>query len=175
VPRRWARMAKRAIHVFLMMLVLGIVGCDHATKFVAKVSLEGEAPRALITGVLDLRYTENRDTAFSLLHDFTNPAKGPLILMMSLFAIAAIAAAWWKRRRVAGLLENAAFVLVVGGAIGNMIDRLARGYVVDFIHLELWPVFNVADVAICVGGALVGLVMMRPITTLPPPPAPRRS
>ncbi|MGO9715067.1 MAG: signal peptidase II [Polyangiaceae bacterium] len=145
----------------LMVLVLALVGCDHATKVVAKITLEGSAPRALITGVLDLQYAENRDTAFSLLRNVATPAKGSLILVMSCLAIAAIAAAWWKRRRVAGLLEHAAFVLVVGGAIGNVLDRIEQGYVIDFIHLRRWPVFNVADVAICVGGALVGVVMMR--------------
>ena len=137
---------------------------------VAKVTLEGAAPRALIAGVLDLQYRENRDTAFGLLRDFTSPAKGPLVLVMALLAIAAVAVAWWKRRRVAGLLEHAAFVLVVGGAIGNVIDRFERGYVVDFIHVDHWPVFNVADVAICVGGALVGLVMMRLTSPSPRPP-----
>ena len=92
---------------------------------------------------------------------------------MALLAIAAVAAAWWKRRRVAGFVEHAAFVLVVGGAIGNVIDRFERGYVVDFIHVDHWPVFNVADVAICVGGALVGVVMMR--LTRPPLRPPLRS
>lgn len=170
---RWARMARRAIRGLLIALALATVGCDHATKLVAKVTLEGAAPRALIAGVLDLQYRENRDTAFGLLHDFTNPTKGPLILLMALLAIAAVAAAWWKRRRVAGFVEHAAFVLVVGGAIGNVIDRFERGYVVDFIHVDHWPVFNVADVAICVGGALVGVVMMR--LTRPPLRPPLRS
>jgi signal peptidase II len=150
-----------ALRVLLMVLVVALVGCDHATKVVAKVTLEGTAPRSIIPGVLDLVYTENRDTAFSVFHDVTSPAKGPLLLLMSSLAIAAIAVAWWKRRRVAGLLEHAAFVLVVGGAIGNVVDRFQRGYVVDFIHVQCWPVFNVADVAICAGGALVGIVMMR--------------
>jgi len=154
-------MVERVLRGFLLMLVAALVGCDHATKIVAKITLEGSAPKAVIPGVLDLVYTENRDTAFSLLHGVTSPAKGPLILLMSCLAIAAIAVAWWKRRRVAGLVERAAFVLVVGGAIGNVIDRIEQGYVVDFIHLRRWPVFNVADMAICVGGALVGIVMMR--------------
>jgi signal peptidase II len=158
---RWGRMAERATRGLFMMLVLALVGCDHATKVVAKVTLQGAVPRTLIAGVLDLRYAENRDTAFSLSRDFASPAKGWVILAMSCLAVAAVAAAWWKRRRQARLLEHAAFVLVVGGAIGNVLDRLARGYVVDFIHLRWWPVFNVADVAICAGGVLVGLALMR--------------
>ncbi len=143
------------------MLALALVGCDHATKVVAKVTLQGGLPRSIIAGIVELRYAENRDTAFSLLRSSSSPARGPLILAMSCLAIAAIATAWWKRRRVAPALEHAAFTLVIGGAIGNFVDRVARGYVVDFIHVRMWPVFNVADVAICVGAALVGLVLMR--------------
>jgi signal peptidase II len=144
-----------------MGLVVALVGCDHATKVVAKITLEGNPPRAVIPGVLDLVYTENHDTAFSLLHELTSPAKGPLILVMASLAILAIAVAWWKRRRVARPLEHAAFALVVAGALGNVLDRAQRGYVVDFIHLQYWPVFNVADIAVCAGGALVGIALMR--------------
>jgi signal peptidase II len=51
--------------------------------------------------------------------------------------------------------------MVVGGAIGNVADRLLRGYVVDFIHLHRWPVFNVADIAVTVGAILLGVAMTR--------------
>ncbi len=144
-----------------MLLVVALVGCDHGTKVVAKITLEGNGPRSIVPGFVDLLYTENHNVAFSVLHDFTSPAKGPLLLVMSCLAIGAIAVAWWKRRRVAGLVEHLAFVLVTGGAIGNVVDRWELGYVVDFIHVRYWPVFNVADIAICAGGALVGIAMMR--------------
>lgn len=144
-----------------MVLVVALVGCDHATKIVAKITLEGGAPRVIIPGALDLVYTENRDTAFSLLHALTSPAKGPLILLMASLGIAAVSVAWWKRRRAARLLEHTAFALVIAGALGNILDRFQRGYVVDFIHIRYWPVFNVADVAVCAGGVLVGIVLMR--------------
>ena len=59
------------------------------------------------------------------------------------------------KRRQANRSERAAYALLLGGALGNMLDRLARGYVVDFIHLHHWPVFNVADVLIVIGAALL--------------------
>jgi signal peptidase II len=154
-------MVERAVRGILLFFVIALVGCDHATKVVAKITLEGSAPKRLIPGVLDLVYTENHDTAFSLLHRVTNPAKGPLLILMSSLAILAIAVAWWKRRAVAGRIEHLAFVLIVGGAIANVLDRVARGYVVDFIHVVRWPVFNVADMAICVGGPLLGIAMRK--------------
>jgi signal peptidase II len=151
-----------AVRGVLMLLVVTLVGCDHATKVVATISLPG-ASRVIVPGLLELVYTENRNIAFSLFHQLTSPAKGPLILAMSFLAIAAIAALWWKRWREARLVEHAAFALVVVGALG----RLQRGYVVDFIHVLYWPVFNVADIAVCAGGALVLLTMMR--TSSPSP------
>ena len=143
-----------------MALVIALVGCDHATKVVATVSLPGSS-RVIVPGLLELVYTENRNIAFSLFHQLTSPAKGPLILAMGFLAICAISALWWKRWREARLVEHAAFALVIGGALGNALDRLQRGFVVDFIHVLSWPVFNVADIAVSVGGALVLLTMMR--------------
>src|ERR1700733_8265163 len=122
-------MVERVARGLLLMLVVALVGCDHATKVVAKITLEGSAPKAVIPGVLDLVYTENRDTAFSLFHGVPSPAKGPLILVVACLAMAALV--------------------------------VARGHWVDFIHLRRCPVFTVAAVAICGGGALVGVVMMR--------------
>jgi signal peptidase II len=144
-----------------MVLALALVGCDHATKVVAKVTLQGGLPRSIVAGIVDLQYAENRDTAFSLLRSSSSPAKAPLIVAMSCLAVIAVATGWWRRRHTAPALEHMAFALVIGGAIGNVVDRLARGYVVDFIHVRMWPVFNVADVAICAGGALLGLVLIR--------------
>jgi signal peptidase II len=63
---------------------------------------------------------------------------------------------------VATSIEHLAFGLIAAGAIGNVIDRAARGYVVDFIHVTHWPVFNVADVAIVLGIAMhAGLALRR--------------
>jgi signal peptidase II len=143
-----------------MMLLLALVGCDHATKVAAKATL-GDHPFVLLRGVLDLEYTENHDTAFSLLHSCTSPAKPWLLVLLSCFALIAVAAAWWKRRHQASFLEHVAYVLVVAGAIGNSSDRIARGYVVDFIYVHCWPVFNVADVAVTLGAVALGVTLAK--------------
>ncbi len=146
-------MARRATQFLLLLFTLGLIGCDHATKIGAKAALEGKGPLDLFAGVIDLRYTENRDTAFSALDQFHFAGKSMVIAALATAALVAIAYAWWRRRH-APLVEQAGFALVVAGALGNVGDRLARGYVVDFIHVAHWPVFNVADAAI-VAGALV--------------------
>jgi signal peptidase II len=151
-------MARKIAFTFLLLVAVFLTGCDHATKAIAKSSLRGVV--TIVPGVFDLQYTENRDTAFSLLRQ-TGVAEHPRLLALGAFAILAVVAfAWWRRRR-APLLEQTGYSMIVGGALGNVIDRLARGYVVDFMHLHAWPVFNVADMAIVFGTALVVVSTIR--------------
>jgi len=146
--------------VILLFLVSGLVGCDHATKHVAQEELRGEPPVTLVSGVLDLNYTENTDVAFSTLRWIPREAKFPLIVAANVFMIGFLVVAWYRYRR-SWWLVHGAFALVVAGALGNFTDRLARGFVVDFIHLHHWPIFNVADICLTVGGPLLFLHLLR--------------
>jgi signal peptidase II len=141
--------------------LLFLVGCDHGTKLLAKSTLEPGARRlALIPGVLDLRYTENHDTAFSLLRRLKFSLPPAALGAVSATVLFSLLALWWARRH-APRSEQAAYALIAGGALGNILDRLVRGYVVDFIHLRHWPVFNVADIAIVAGAAWLFLSRLR--------------
>jgi signal peptidase II len=144
----------------LVIFTLALVGCDHATKVAAQAALGRRGPVALLPGLLDLHYAENRDTAFSLLRTVQLPHKGVLLVAASLIGLTAVAVAWWRRRR-ASTMEQAGYALVVAGAFGNVIDRLRSGYVVDFIEIHRWPIFNVADVAIVAGAILLAIVALR--------------
>ncbi|MCU0692979.1 MAG: signal peptidase II [Polyangiaceae bacterium] len=144
----------------LLLVILALVGCDHATKHAAKIALEGKTPLTLVEGVLSITYAENRGIAFSMLQYLPEHVSTPLLSGLAVIAVTAIAAVWWKRRRTT-CMEHAGFALVVAGAVGNLIDRAARGYVVDFIHLRFWPIFNVADIWIVVGGALLMIAAWR--------------
>ena len=75
--------------------------------------------------------------------------------------LTAIALIAWARRRRARLAEQIGYAVLLGGALGNLVDRLARGYVVDFLHLHHWPVFNVADVAVVAGAVFLAIVSGR--------------
>ena len=152
-------MAKRAVRLFLALFTLFLVGCDHATKYAA----EGLAPRGpidVVPGVLELRYSRNDDTAFSLLHRFGAPVESAAIFLglVSVAVLALVLFMWWRRRHDPSRALHFGFALVVAGAVGNVIDRVMHGYVVDFIHVHFWPVFNVADVAIVAGTILLALV-----------------
>jgi len=165
-PPGWARMARRAMGWLLMLFTLAMVGCDHATKVVAQSALGHRGAVPIVSGLLDLHYAENRDTAFSLLQQLHFPGKGAALVALSVMGLALVVAAWWRRRRASNL-EQAAFALIVAGALGNALDRARRGYVIDFIEIHRWPVFNVADVAIVAGAVLLAILALRragPIT-----------
>jgi signal peptidase II len=144
-------MGRRARFSFLLCLILALVGCDRATKTAARGALVSSGPMALVPGMLELRYVENRDSAFSLTQHIGPHVKTPLLALGSVVGLTALAAFGWRIRKRALLSDRIALSLVAAGAIGNSLDRLRSGYVVDFIHLEHWPVFNVADALIVVG------------------------
>lgn len=148
--RVWSRMNKLLRGLALVSCLL-MFGCDHASKRVAEATLADRGPVNLIRGLLDLRYAENHDTAFGLLHRFGIEPMPKLLLAVALFTSCVLAAVWYQRRARCTWMQHAGFALVLAGALGNVMDRALRGYVVDFIHVAHWPVFNVADILVVVG------------------------
>jgi signal peptidase II len=133
-----------------------MVGCDHATKLAASTALRDRTVD-VVPGVLDLEYTENHDVAFSLLRSMHIPGRPHVFFVLAALGAVFVAAAWWRRRREATSMEHLGWSLTMAGAVGNMVDRIVRGYVIDFIHLKHWPVFNVADALVVCGVILLML------------------
>jgi signal peptidase II len=162
-------MAVRTISFLLVFfLCAGLVGCDHATKHAAQTMLSRTGAVSIVPGVFDLRYAQNPDTAFSLSRVVTSEHKPFVLAAVASAMLVVVGVAWWRRRH-ARPLEQLGYALVWSGAAGNVIDRLARGYVVDFMHLRHWPIFNVADVWIVLGLAVLVVLGFRSQT--PPAPA----
>lgn len=134
-------------------LVSGMVGCDHATKRLAVDGLKGGRSVPIISGVLDLRYVENRGIGFSVDRFFPEVIRKPLVYAPGLIAAPILLFLALRRRTTWPL--RIAFGLLAAGAAGNALDRLFRGYVVDFIYVHYWPIFNVADICLCVGAGLL--------------------
>lgn len=129
---------------------------DQCTKLLADALLDFNQPVAVIPFV-NIRLAYNTGAAFSFL------SSGPgwqrwFFVTLALFVIGILVA--WLRRLSAGQMRTAlALALILGGAAGNLVDRLVYGYVIDFIDLYYgswhWPTFNVADSAISIGAALL--------------------
>ena len=132
-----------------------LVGCDHVTKAAAVHWLAPRGPVALLRGLVELRSAENRDIAFSLTRVFASAAKPFVLAAVGVALIAAMLTWAWRRRLVMTGLEQLGVVCVVAGALGNLVDRLLRGYVVDFVWVRHYSIFNVADVLIVAGAAAV--------------------
>jgi signal peptidase II len=125
--------------------------------------LRGESI-VLVPDYLEFRYAENCGAAFGLLDDAPRWLRVVVFMGAGIVAIAALL--WMFVRGHGGKLFAASVPLVASGALGNMVDRLRLGYVVDFIHFHIrdgfeWPTFNVADSTITVGVALLLLDGLR--------------
>ena len=149
------------IRTWLRLIGVGgaVVALDVWTKRLATAHLAGRAPVEVIGEVVRFTYTRNSGVAFGLGAGIPFP--------YYLFSIAAVGAILYLflKQRVGGPLRQLALSLVLGGAIGNLIDRLASGEVVDFIEIGYgrvhWPVFNVADSAVTIGVVLFALTWPR--------------
>jgi signal peptidase II len=135
-----------------------VVGLDQLTKAVVVRSIGLHDYVPLIDGLLSLSHVRNHGAAFGLLSDWNLPYQSLLLSVLSLAALGAIAT-YFMRLPTTARLPRLALALVLGGAVGNVIDRLRLGYVVDFVHVYWreyqWPDFNVADSAITIGVALL--------------------
>jgi signal peptidase II len=142
---RWR--AARALYA----TAAGAYVLDRVTKVAAERSLPGD-PIDLIPGVLSLRYATNSGGAFSLFQDLP----WFFAIVSILVSVAIVATSWRHHDAVAA----GALGLILGGALGNLTDRVLRGpglsgQVVDFIDLHVWPVFNLADSAIVIGAVIL--------------------
>ena len=142
------------IRAAFFVCVTCLVGCDHTSKRAAEAALRNRAPVSVVRNVIDLTYAENRDVAFNALSRLSlHVPAWALTAFTGVVTLAVLVA--WMQRRPARWPEQTGFALVLAGAIGNGLDRLVSGHVVDFIHVHFWPVFNVADVFIVAGVALL--------------------
>jgi signal peptidase II len=153
-------MRATASRVAVLAWLTLLVGCDHVTKVAAKAELEGQHPRDLVRGVLDLQYAENRDVAFNLLRWMQVGIRTPVLVVGGAFAVLGLALVLLRLPQDDIVSKRVALLLITAGALGNYLDRVARGYVIDFVHLHHWPVFNVADAYVLVGAVLLGVVTM---------------
>lgn len=147
-----------------LFLSLGVIVLDQWTKWLVEAHLPHHAAHPLIPGFLNLTHVRNTGVAFGL---FASDGVGSGTWLLTLLGLAALTAVgiyfWYAPARDRLLLV--ALALVVGGAVGNLIDRVSSGAVTDFIDVYVgthhWPSFNVADSAISIGIVLMAIDSFR--------------
>jgi signal peptidase II len=142
----------------LWWLSAAVVALDQATKALIDAFLPVYESWTLIPGLVDIVHVHNAGVAFGMLNGIDDPRRGILTTGLALAALAGIA--YYARHiRPEERLARLGLSLILGGAVGNLIDRLRQGYVVDFVDVywgtwHFWA-FNVADAAISIGATLV--------------------
>lgn len=139
-----------------LWLSLAVIIIDLASKYVVVQHFElGESIRIL--PIFNLTYARNYGAAFSFLADHSGWQTYFFLILAVIISVALVVMLY--RNQATLTLQNSAYALVIGGAIGNAIDRAYNGYVVDFLHfywdIYHYPVFNIADIGIVVGAGLL--------------------
>lgn len=142
-----------------ILIAIGTVILDQVSKLLVIKFLDPEEPFVVIKGLFRFTYVENDGAAFGMLDDHRW-----VFMVLSVLGIAALCVYLWKFTP-SSKLASVAVSFIVGGGIGNMIDRVRLGYVIDFIDFYAFPnvwkwVFNVADSFVCVGAAMLILYLV---------------
>lgn len=177
----------RASLAFLAIVSVVSLVADLGTKIWAeKVLQQGEIPlpKTIIKGVFGFMLAKNKGGAWGLLQNQPEKVRKPFFVIVSVLAIVFIVSLYRRLHPNQRALKWG-LPLVLGGALGNLADRIRYGFVIDFIDVQAtweslphhWPTFNVADIAICVGVLLMAVDMLSgrkvpkvDVAPAPPPP-----
>ncbi|MBN1308632.1 MAG: signal peptidase II [Chitinispirillaceae bacterium] len=166
-------------YLALFLILFAGIASDQYSKQWAATNLKNRPVRVCIKNALELGYTENRGMVFGINNRGNNAfSRNALLLVRILLSIGLSIFLFFNRRK--GLLFHLPFLLILAGAIGNVIDSLRFGHVVDFIHMHLgnildWPfLYNLADAYVCIG---MGILILQSLIgekkkapkPLPPP------
>jgi signal peptidase II len=142
-----------------------VVALDRLTKWIVETRVSFADSRTVIPGFFDIVRAQNRGVAFGLLNESTFQWRTSLLVLVSIVAVVVVGAIIWKARQI-DPLSLWGYALILGGAAGNLYDRILSGRVTDFLDFYFrdyhWPAFNVADSALVVGCGLLLLGMLRP-------------
>ncbi|WP_320938521.1 signal peptidase II [Enterocloster lavalensis] len=148
---------KRSFFTSFLIGFVILVGLDQWTKGLAVKHLMDQPPFVIWDGVFELLYSENRGAAFGMMQ-----GKQFFFFLIALVVLAAVVYLLWKMPVTERYMPMAVCLMMVSaGAVGNMIDRIGQGYVVDFLYFKLinFPIFNVADCYVTISAFLLILLV----------------
>lgn len=152
------------LRVLYFLLAAGVFLADRLTKTLIESGMAPNQTRPVIPGFFHIVYAKNQGIAFGLFAESPSTWKTFVLVFLSSLALAGVALLLWTSDPTAAKLSGG-LSLILGGAVGNLFDRVQYGSVVDFLDFFVqnyhWPAFNLADSAIVVGGALLLLHMTR--------------
>ncbi len=129
--------------------LLAFLALDQLVKYLVRSQMTMGQSIPIISGIFHLTYIENPGAAFGIL------ANQRLLFLLLTAVITGIMFYLYLHLKNKNSLAAFSFGLVISGALGNFIDRFFRGTVTDFFDFQIWPIFNIADICICVGLALL--------------------
>ena len=148
-------------YLFLIAVALPVIILDQATKLFIVRTLEFHGTITVVENFFEIIHTRNQGAAFGFLRD--SAIRLPFLITVSIVA-ALVVPAVFRKLRPDQKLTAWGLALVFAGAVGNLIDRVRLGEVIDFLNVHwyehFWPAFNVADSAICVGVGLLAIDMI---------------
>jgi signal peptidase II len=156
-------MTRNSARAFDLLIALMVFLLDRCTKHIVAQRIPLYSHIQVIPGFFSLTHTENTGAAFSLFADSPAHWKTAMLIAFSVIALSVVSVLLWKNNH-AHAATGVGLSLIMGGAFGNLWDRLARGRVVDFLLFYVkryqWPVFNLADSAIVIGAGLLVLEIL---------------
>jgi signal peptidase II len=155
----------RSLRLKAYAIALGVVALDRVTKWIIETYVSAMDTYHVIPGFFDIVHSENRGVAFGIFNDSTSEWRTTLLVVLSLAAVVFVGSMLWRPDR----LDRFSFwglTLILGGAVGNVFDRIIWGRVTDFLDFYIgsyhWHTFNIADSAIVVGSCLLLLDLLKP-------------
>lgn len=152
------------IMLIWLIIIASIVFLDQLTKWLTVMNLDLKESVTVIEGFFNFTYVQNKGAAFSMFSD-----QRWVFMTISTVAIIALSIYLWKRRHDSALL-GVSLSFIIGGGLGNMVDRTILGYVIDFLDFIIgkdasgrpihFAIFNIADTFVCVGVGLFALYMI---------------
>jgi signal peptidase II len=146
-------------------IAAAVFALDRLAKWIVETRVSLADTCTVIPGFFDIVHAQNRGVAFGLFNESTFQWRTTLLVLVSAAAVVVVSAIVWKARQLDPLVLWG-LALILGGAGGNLYDRILSGRVTDFLDFYIrdyhWPAFNVADSALVVGSGLLLLDMLRP-------------
>lgn len=142
-----------------------VCALDRITKSLIEAKVGFYDTIKVVPGFFDIVHSQNRGVAFGLFNDSQSEWRTVVLIVLASAAVIGVGALLWRPEKL-DPRSLWGFSLILGGAVGNVFDRIAYGHVTDFLELYLgsyhWPTFNVADSAIVIGSGLLLLDLLKP-------------